>query len=330
MNSVVTSEPAQTSASEPEEKRFFFVRDVRCMDVPGDGCIVTIGAFDGIHRGHQAILEQVREQQERYHLPTTVIVFEPQPAEYFSQEKSPARLMRLREKVNAILARGIDRVICLRFNSILRNMEATEFVREVLARGLKVRSLVVGDDFQFGAGRGGDFGLLRSLGEQYGFAVTDTRTVLWKGERISSTRIREALQRADFELVHELLGRPFCIGGRVVYGQQLGRTVGVPTANINLHRYRAPLQGVYTVRVHRGGESWPGVANVGVRPTVGDIDKPILEVHFLDRSEEVYGQYLNIEFCSKLRDERKFDGLEPLVRAIRQDIADARAYFGLD
>lgn len=330
MTSAVTSDPAQTSASGPEEKPFFFVRDVRRMAVPGEGCIVTIGAFDGIHRGHQAILEQVREQQQRYGLPTTVIVFEPQPAEYFSQEKSPARLMRLREKVNAILACGIDRVICLRFNSILRNMDATTFVREVLAKGLQVRSLVIGDDFQFGAGRGGDFELLCRLGEELGFAVTDTRTVLWEGERISSTRIRQALERAEFELVRELLGKPFCIGGRVVYGQQLGRTVGIPTANINLHRYRAPLQGVYTVKVHRGGESWPGVANVGVRPTVGDIDKPILEVHFLDRNEDVYGQYLNIEFCSKLRDERKFEGLEPLVAAIRNDIAEARACFGIE
>ncbi len=310
------------------QRRFLFVRDARRIAV-SSGCVATIGSFDGIHVGHQAILEQVREQGRLHDLPTTVIVFEPQPAEYFSQEKSPPRLMRIREKVDAILARGIDRVVCLQFNAILRNMSAPDFVRAVLVRGLGVRSLVVGDDFHFGAERGGDFDLLRRLGNELGFAVTDTRTVEWEGERISSTRIRKALERAEFGLVEQLLGRPFRIAGRVVYGQQYGRTVGVPTANINLNRYRAPLQGVYTVRVHRDGESWPGVANVGLRPTVGDIDKPILEVHFLDRNVDVYGQYLSVEFCSKLRDERKFDSLDDLVAAIREDIARAKASFGL-
>lgn len=329
MNPTVTTSSSQPATPGSGQRQFYFVRDARRITVPDSGCVATIGSFDGIHLGHQAILEQVREQGQRYDLPTVVVVFEPQPAEYFSQEKSPPRLMRIREKVDAILALGIDRVVCLQFNSILRNMKAPEFVREVLVKGLGVRSLVVGDDFQFGAERGGDFSLLRRLGDELGFAVTDTRTVLWKGERISSTRIRKALNQADFELVHQLLGRPFHIAGRVVYGQQLGRTVGIPTANINLNRYRAPLQGVYTVRVHQGDESWPGVANVGLRPTVGDIDKPILEVHFLDCNRDVYGQYLSVEFCSKLRDERKFEGLEQLVAAIRNDIVQAKAYFGL-
>lgn len=329
MNPAVTTGLSPNASSHEGQRRFFFVRDARRITVPGPGCVATIGSFDGIHLGHQAILEQVREQGRRYDLPTTVIVFEPQPAEYFSQEKSPPRLMRIREKVDAVLSLDIDRVVCLQFNSILRNIRAPEFVREILVKGLGVRSLVVGDDFHFGSERGGDFGLLRRLGDDLGFAVTDTRTVVWEGERISSTRIRKALEQADFDLVRHLLGRPFQIAGRVVYGQQLGRTVGVPTANINLNRYRAPLQGVYTVRVHRDGESWPGVANVGLRPTVGDFDKPILEVHFLDRNRDVYGQYLSVEFCGKLRDERKFGSLDLLVAAIRNDIAQAKAYFGI-
>lgn len=307
----------------------FFIRGIHNLRHDDRGSVATIGSFDGFHLGHRAIIEQVKERASHYSLPSVVMMFEPQPREYFARERAPARLMRLREKVDAIIAAGIDRVFCMQFNRSLRSLSAQQFVDRLLVEGLGVRCLVVGDDFHFGCDRKGDFAMLYLSGMYHGFEVLDTHTVELDGERISSTRVRRELDQGNFAQAARLLGRPFSISGRVVYGQRLGRQLGVPTANVNLHRNRAPLKGVFAVEVRFGphGEIVKGVANVGVRPTVGDLIKPVLEVHLLDWSGDIYGQRIAVEFCHKLREERKFAGLDELVVQIRADIAAARSYF---
>ena len=291
------------------------------------GSVATIGSFDGVHRGHKAILGQLKERADYYNLPSVVMIFEPQPQEYFSGEQAPARLMRLREKVEAIYGEGIERVCCLQFNRSLRSLSAEDFIRQVLVSGLGVRCLVVGDDFRFGSDRSGDYAMLVEAGERHGFEVLDTQTVQHEGERISSTRIRQALDRADFKLAKALLGNPYEISGRVIYGQQLGAKLGVPTANVHLSRYRAPLNGVYAVETLVDGEWYQGAANVGVRPTVGDLVKPVLEVHIFGVERSLYQEQIRVRFCHRIRDEKKFASLEKMVEAIRQDISDAKAYF---
>lgn len=291
------------------------------------GCVATIGSFDGVHLGHRAILQQLTDKSAEYGLPSVVMIFEPQPQEFFSGEQAPARLMRLREKVEAFLEAGVDRIFCLQFNRSLRSLSANDFIDQVLVSGLGVHCLVVGDDFRFGHDRSGNYQLLTRAGEHYGFEVLDTHTLEYQDERISSTRIRQALERADFVLAENLLGKPFQIQGRVVYGQQLGCQLGIPTANVHLYRYRAPLSGVYVVEVLLNGRRLPGVANVGVRPTVGDLVKPVLEVHLLDFDEQLYGQRIHVEFKSKVRDEAKFSSLDDMVKEIHNDIAVARHYF---
>ncbi|MBC6905553.1 bifunctional riboflavin kinase/FAD synthetase [Saccharophagus sp. K07] len=304
------------------------------------GCVATIGSFDGVHLGHQAILQRLREVAKQLRLPTLVMVFEPQPPEYFSREQAPARLMRLREKVDALFRCGIDRVLCLRFNEHLRTLSAEAFIRDILVDRLDVKHLEIGDDFRFGCGRTGDFALLQQAGAHYGFEVRDTQTYVLQGERVSSTRVRRLLEAGEFHEAAALLGRPFSLTGRVVHGKRLGRTLNVPTANINLGRYRSPVNGVYTVKAsipagknstqQWDGDSpkqWNGVANVGVRPTVNGTVKPVLEVHLLDFSGDLYGQWLRVEFCHKLRDEQKFPSLEELKRQIDQDVLAARQYF---
>lgn len=302
------------------------------------GCVATIGSFDGVHLGHQAILARLREVAAQLRLPTMVMVFEPQPSEYFSREQAPARLMRLREKVDALFRCGIDRVLCLRFNEHLRTLSAEAFIREILVERLEVKHLEIGDDFRFGCGRTGDFNLLKQAGTHYGFEVRDTQTYVLHDERVSSTRVRTLLEAEQFSEAAALLGRHFSVTGRVVHGKRLGRTLQVPTANIGLGRYRSPVNGVYTVKASipncagPNGQSdssqpWNGVANVGVRPTVNGSAKPVLEVHLLDFSGDLYGQWLRVEFCHKLRDEQKFPSVEELKRQIDQDVLAARQYF---
>ena len=308
------------------EKRQF-IRGLHNLKPGRGGCVATIGSFDGVHLGHRAILQQLIDKSAEYDLPSVVVIFEPQPQEFFSGEQAPARLMRLREKVEAFVDAGIDQVFCLQFNRFLRSLSASDFIDQVLVFGLNVRCLVVGDDFRFGHDRSGNYQLLTQAGKQHGFEVLDTHTLEYQGERISSTRIREALEQADFVLAEELLGQPFCIKGRVVYGQRLGSQLGIPTANVNLHRYSAPLSGVYVVEVLWNGQRLPGVANVGVRPTVGDLIKPVLEVHLLDFDEPLYGQRIQVEFKAKVRDEAKFASIGDMVEEIHNDIAMARRYF---
>jgi riboflavin kinase/FMN adenylyltransferase len=292
--------------------------------------VVTIGSFDGVHLGHQAILKQVKSVAAQLGLPSVVMTFEPQPQEFFSGERAPARLMRLREKVDALFEFGVDQVLCLQFNRELRNLTAAEFVRSVLVDGLGTRHLIVGDDFRFGCDRSGDFKMLSEMGETYDFAVQDTETLEVDGQRVSSTLVRQILEQGNFERASQLLGKPFTITGRVVYGQQLGRELGFPTANVQLNRYSAPLSGVYAVLVNIDGAVYQGAANVGLRPTVGDLLKPILEVHLLDFEADLYGRRIEVEFVTKIRDEEKFTSLDKLIESIQRDVKQIRAWFAGD
>ncbi len=291
------------------------------------GCVATIGNFDGVHRGHQAILQRLRERAAELQLPSCVVIFEPQPREFFAPDNAPVRLSRLRDKLELLAAVGVDRVLCLAFNRRLRELSAADFVRTVLVDGLGVQHLEVGDDFRFGCDRAGDFPFLEQAGKQFGFSVEDAITIELDGERVSSTRVRNAAQVADFALVEQLLGRPFSISGRVLHGQKLGRQLGTPTANVQLKRRRAPLNGVYLVSVELDGRVQPGVANIGMRPTVAGDGRAHLEVHLLDFAGDLYGRRLTVVFHQKLRDEQRFASLEALKAAIDADIASARAYW---
>jgi riboflavin kinase/FMN adenylyltransferase len=294
------------------------------------GCVATIGAFDGVHLGHQAVLRQLIAKGREMGLPATVVLFEPLPREYFSPNDAPARLMSFREKFIALRDMGIDRVLRIRFTAAFRDMTANEFIRKLFVDGLGVKYVVVGDDLRFGRNRSGDFDLLRRVGMVHGFEVVDTQTLQVSEERVSSTRVREVLAESDFSLAERLLGRPYSIAGRVMVGQQLGRTIGAPTANMELHRLRSPLSGVFAVEVHGADEVMrPGVANVGVRPTIGDLSKAILEVHLLNFNNNIYGRNLRVVFRKKLRNEVKFDDLDALKAQIGRDVEQARHYFDL-
>lgn len=307
----------------------FFVRGLHNLREEHRGCVATIGSFDGVHHGHQKIIAQINERARYFGLPSVVTMFEPQPREYFSGEQAPARLMRLREKVDALLDAGVDRVVCLQFNRAMRSLTAQQFVDDLLIGGLGIKCLVIGDDFHFGCDRKGDFAMLEQAGAKHGFDVVSTQTIKADQQRVSSTRIRAELEAGRFASACALLGRPFRISGKVCFGQQLGSKLGIPTANVNLHRYRAPLSGVFAVEVLLNDECVQGVANVGLRPTVGDLLKPVLEVHLLDWSGDIYGQRIAVEFKKKLRDEQKFTTLDELVININQDIQTARDYFSV-
>lgn len=305
-----------------------FIRGLHNLRPEHKNCVATIGSFDGVHLGHQAILQQLIHVARTQNLPSVAIVFEPQPHEFFAGDKAPARLMRLREKISALWAAGVDRILCLHFNQELRGLSAEQFIDRVLINGLGVKHLVVGDDFRFGCDRRGDFALLKTKGAEYGFAVSDTQTLSIAGERVSSTRIRELLELGDFKQAAKLLGKPYCIHGRVVYGKQLGRQLGVPTANVDLRRYRSPLHGVFAVIAHfKNGNSYQGVANVGVRPTVSGDKKPLLEVHLFDFSSNIYGAVIDVEFQHKLRDEKKFNSLDELKAQLQLDIQQGKTFF---
>jgi len=294
------------------------------------GCVATIGNFDGVHRGHQAVLEQMRRHAARLRLPTCVICFEPTPQEFFLGEDAPARLSRLREKLAAFAQRNIDRALCLRFGAALATMEPDEFIRRIMVEGLGLKYLVVGDDFRFGRERGGDFALLARRGEEAGFPVEKTTTYLEDGRRVSSTRVREALVVGAFEQAAQLIGTPYRICGRVAPGDRRGRSIGFPTANIFLHRRSTPLCGVYAVKLH-GVERFglPGVANIGLRPTVCG-RRRMLEVHLFDFNRSIYGVHVEVEFFRKLRDEKKFDSLDALKHQIALDALAARECFDPD
>jgi len=306
------------------------IRGISNLRSDDRNCVVTIGNFDGVHLGHQAMLAEVQKASVALDCPSLLICFEPQPKEFFDEYKAPARLTRFREKVSLLRQCGIDRLLCLKFNEETRGVNAAEFV-SLLVDDLSVKVLYVGDDFRFGSDRTGDFSMLQQAGEQFGFQVSNFYTFTFERERVSSTRIRACLAAGQFSEAETMLGHPYSIAGRVARGRQLGRTIGVPTANIQLHRYKAPLSGVYAVEITGLTSDRYGVANVGVRPTIdGDTIRPILEVHIFDFDADIYGQYIEIIFRKKIREEKKYDGLEALKEAISKDMKEARQFFLLD
>ena len=291
------------------------------------GSVVTIGNFDGVHCGHQAILHEVRKKATSLGVPAMLICFEPQPREFFDVFNAPARLTRFREKVSLLAEHGIDLVLCSKFTEKTRSMTAKKFVK-IMAEDVIASALFIGDDFRFGHDRSGDFALLSEAGKYYGFDVINHHTLTHGQLRVSSTRIRECLAQGEFILAESLLGHPYTIIGKVVYGRQIGKTLGVPTANIQLHRYRAPIDGVYAVETSGLDRIYQGVANVGVRPTIEEATlKPILEVHIFDFDEEIYGRQVQVRFLHKIRDEKKFSGLDELKAAIFSDIEKAHTFF---
>ncbi len=304
------------------------IRGIHNLNASHHGCVLTIGNFDGVHRGHQALLKGLVEEGRCLNLPVIVMIFEPQPLELFAGENAPARLTRLREKLHYLAECGVDYVLCVRFDRRFAALSAQEFVFELLVERLGVRFLAVGDDFRFGAGREGDFLLLQKASGQYGFTVTSARTFCESGVRISSTMVRQALAQDDLGLAETLLGHPFAIQGRVVHGDALGRTIGFPTANLPLRRQVSPVNGVYAVEVRGlGPEPLPGVANIGTRPTVSGLRQQ-LEVHLLDVTMDLYGRHIDVVMRKKIRSEQSFSSLDALKTQIAQDVATARDFFG--
>ena len=293
------------------------------------GSVVTIGNYDGVHRGHQHMLEAVREHAQRLAVPATVVTFEPTPREYFEGDAAPSRLMRLREKIEALPLYGVDRVVVLRFDRRMQGMTAAEFVDRLLVAGLGTRHLVIGHDFRFARRREGTVDTLREAGARHGFAVEEVGQFLVGGERVSSSLVREALGRGDLARAQTLLGRPYRMAGRVRRGQQLGRKLGYPTANLALHRKVVPLWGIFAVRVSGAGlVNHPAVVSLGTRPTINGTD-PLLEVHAFDFDGDLYGRYLDVDFVERLRDERRFESLDALVEQMHRDAAQARQVLGL-
>jgi len=289
------------------------------------GCVLTIGNFDGVHYGHKMLLDHLTAKGRELEQPSMLLTFEPTPREFFRGGVVPARLTRFREKITLLMQTGLDRVLCLPFNEQTANTPAEWVVEELLTRMLGIRYLVVGDDFRFGKGAQGDYAMLQAAGDRYGFGVTHMGTLTFEHERVSSTRVREVLAAGDFALAERLLGHPYFIMGHVVYGRQLGRQLGIPTANIPLHRYRAALEGVYAVTVQGLDREYDGVANIGIRPTVAG-KEPLLEVHLFDYAGDLYGQRLTVVFRQKIRDERAFPDLEALKTQIGADIRAARTW----
>jgi riboflavin kinase/FMN adenylyltransferase len=293
-------------------------------------CVATIGNFDGVHLGHQAVFRALIERSRELGLPSLVITFEPQPMEFFRPEQAPARLTRLREKIEAIESCGVDRVLLIRFNRSFADIDAERFVEGILVGQLGIRHLYVGDDFRFGRDRRGDFALLERVGSSHGFGVESLATVEDDGVRISSTRVREALQRGDLAHAAQCLGRRYRICGRVSHGHKRGRTIGFPTMNVPLLRRSTPLRGVFAVQViGLAPQSLPGVANIGNRPTLAGDDRFLLEVHLFDFAEDVYGRAVEVDFVARIRDEHKFESFDALRRQIQRDTLRAREILGL-
>ncbi len=296
-----------------------------------NGSVIAIGAFDGIHRGHQALLLQVRERAKALGCRPIVVSFEPLPRAYFSSEPLP-RLSSVREKLRGFAASGMSDTLLLRFNAALAAMSAEDFVQQVIVDRLAAREVWVGNDFRFGHKRQGDVALLTRLGGAGGYSACMMPAVELDGARVSASRVRTLLAAGEFADAEPLLGRPFVIDGKVEYGNQLGRTLGYPTANIHLQQRVSPVHGIFAVRVGLGeGEcSWPGVASLGVRPTVNQVSEPLLEVHLFDFDGDLYGQRMSVEFVGKLRDEQKFDGLDPLKAQMDRDAHMARELLGMN
>lgn len=290
-------------------------------------CVATIGKYDGMHLGHQRILDELLTTAAEFALPALVILSEPQPEEFFTGASAPARLNHFHDKVAFLGDYGVDAVYRLHFNQALSQQDAETFVRDFLVSGLGIRGLVVGDDFRFGRNRSGDIGLLQRLGGELDYQMHAVPPCCVAEERVSSTLVRQYLQTGAFGHVARLLGRPYSISGEIVRGRQLGRTIGVPTANLELLTPGLPMTGVYAVQATLPSGTFEGVANLGYKPTVTSARSPSLEVHLFDFDQDVYGECMRVTFLHKLRDEQKFAGLPELQRQIQQDISAARGCF---
>ena len=289
---------------------------------------VTIGNFDGLHLGHQAMLARLQDVAQARGLPSCVLSFEPHPREFFTPEQAPARLSSLREKAECLQRMGIDRLHVFRFDRAFSALSAEAFIEQVLGTTLQARYVLVGDDFRYGAKRAGDFALLKQAGQSLGFDAEFLPTVEVAGERASSTAVRQALAAGELKHAERLLGRPYSISGRVVHGDKLGRDIGFPTANIQLKHNRPPLLGIFAVEVYGlNGEPLPGAASLGKRPTVKNPNAvPVLEVHLFDFNAEIYGRRVRVDFLHKLRDEEKYPDLDSLVAQIRRDVDHAKQF----
>ena len=303
------------------------IRGLHNLSQPLDGCVATIGNFDGLHLGHQHIIHQLKAVAERYQLPSVVIIFEPQPVEFFDPEHAPRRLARLRDKITRLAEMEIDFLLCLNFNAALAELSAEQFIQNILVDRLRLRHLVVGDDFRFGKKRLGDFELLKRSGAQLGFDVENSHTLLIDGERVSSTRIRRCLAHNDFVMARQLLDRPYSLSGRVAHGKKLGRQLGFPTINLRMGHRPVAVQGIFAVLVKGiDNQILRGVASIGTRPTVNGVGT-ILEVYILNFNEQIYRRCVEVEFLHKIRDEEKFDTLDALKQKIADDIDQATAFF---
>jgi riboflavin kinase/FMN adenylyltransferase len=302
-----------------------FVRGLHNLRPAHRGSVVTIGNFDGVHLGHQAILGRLVARAQEYRLPAVVLSFEPNPREFFDPANAPGRLMRLRDKLPALAAAGVDRLVLLHFNEELRAWSGREFIERVLYGALGARHVIIGSGFRYGRGRSGTVELLRDEGVLRGFGVDEVPPFEQDGERVSSTRVREALACGDLALAHRLLGRDYRMSGRVIDGRRLGRTLGYPTANVRLHRRKSPVHGVFAVRVAGLADGLlPGVASLGTRPTLGG-GELLLEVHLFDFDGDLYGRYIGVDFVAKIRDEARFPDLDSLVTQMHDDASRARA-----
>jgi riboflavin kinase/FMN adenylyltransferase len=286
-------------------------------------CALTIGNFDGVHRGHRALVDRVVGRARETDLTSCVLTFEPHPREFFAGEAAPARITRLRDKLDLLAQAGVERVHVARFDARFAALPPERFVEDVLVGGLGVRSLTIGRDFRYGARRAGDFATLEAAAKRHAFSLEAMDDVEFEGRRVSSSAVRAALQAGDLRGAERLLGHPYFISGRVAHGAKLGRGLGFPTANIVLRR-PPPIAGIFVVEVDRLGR---GVASVGRRPTINPVPIPLLEVHLFDRDEDLYGEHLRVRFLEKLRDEEKYDGLPALQAAIARDATRAREFF---
>lgn len=301
--------------------------------------VITIGNFDGMHLGHQALLRQLRAEAQLRELRASVLTFAPHPREFFAKQRAgvvPAKLHTLREKLEALAAAGVDETRICRFDVAFARLSPDDFVRTVLVGAMRARHILIGDDFRFGARRAGDFALLNALGNDYRFSVSSLDSQCLAGERVSSSQVREALAAGDLVRAEALLGYPYAMAGRVVQGRQLGRTIGVPTANVQIRHNPLPLRGVFVVDVAMDKTRaavpvatyrYSGVANLGYRPTFGGQIRPLLEVHLFDFAGDLYGAHLDVRFLAKLRDEMAFADFDALTMQIRADLVEARAFF---
>tara|TARA_R110001583_G_scaffold6618_3_gene33562 strand:+ start:2664 stop:3593 length:930 start_codon:yes stop_codon:yes gene_type:complete len=302
------------------------VRGIHNLKSQHKGCVLSIGNFDGIHLGHQAVLTRLLKEAKRLNVPATVMTFEPQPEELFLGNHAPARLSRLRDKFVQLEKLTLDRLLCISFTHQFANISAESFIEDLLINKLNVKYLVVGDDFHFGYQRKGDFKLLKQAGKKYGFEVIDTQSLVQQTQRISSTLIRDSLAQGELEHASVMLGRKYSIAGRVSHGKKLGRTIGVPTANLLLKRRVSPVAGVFVVSIIGiDDKTYQGVANIGTRPTVQG-ERQQLEVHIFNFEGDLYGEQLEVVLEKKLRNEVKFDSFPELKQQIEKDIQGAKQW----